>query len=278
MTNAWYDILVNLFSDLISWLLVIFISLAVFGKYYLGHNRRLRKFFDLAGENDQLLVYLSSFPVADKGLVDRSGLKRAFTQLTVPVAEIEIAAWVTNFFTAEPLNKIPSSLQDLFGNYWAFRPLHVNLLPSPLNEHQLEFKQMIIIGGPMFNSATKYYQDKELSYFKFNVADDYEDKSKWTNLEITRGKDKGLIFKTSEEIDIGIVEKILDDEHNNTVFIVAGVRTNGTKAALHFLLNQWDELLKKYDDKSFSICIQCPGRLIDTEGYRKAVIKYQSPY
>jgi hypothetical protein len=232
----------------------------------------------LAGENDQVLVYLSSMSIADKGLVDRSGIKRAFTQLTIPVAEIEITTWVTNFFTAEPLNRIPSSLQDLFGRYWAFRPIKVNLLPSPLSESELEFKQMIVVGGPMFNSAAKYYQDKGLSYFRFNVADDYEDKSKWTTLEITRGKDKDLIFKTSEEVDIAIVEKILDDEHHNTAFLIAGARTNGTKAALYFLLNHWDELLRKYGEKGFSICLQCPGRLIDAEGYRKGVIKYYSPY
>jgi hypothetical protein len=48
MSNALYDVLINLASDLISWLLIILAGLLIFGKYYLQHNRRLRQFFHLA--------------------------------------------------------------------------------------------------------------------------------------------------------------------------------------------------------------------------------------
>jgi hypothetical protein len=258
-------------------LAVILASLLLIGKFVVGYNRRLRQFFGLAGKTDQLLVYLSSFPIADKGLVDRFGRKRSFGQLTLSAAEVAITSWLTTLFAADPLSKLPSNVQRLLGKHWAFRAVRVSLRPSPLTDIELEFIPMLIIGGPMFNSAAKYYQRTGLSVLRFNTVDDYADRTEWTSVEVTRGRDKGLLLKTSEELDLGAVEKIVDDEHSINVLWVGGARTNGTKAALYYLIQHWDDLLDKYGDREFAICLQCAGRQFDPEGYRYGTVEYQWP-
>jgi hypothetical protein len=280
MPNIGQDIVVNLISDLLSWLIVIAASFVFIRSFIQNRYKRLRCLFGLTGNSDRLLVYLSSLPVAKHGLVNRFGKRHSFDQLTLTVVEVETTSWLTVLFAADPLTRLPESTQQLFRRFWAYRPVSLDIRPSPLTEVQLEFTDMLIVGGPLFNSAAKYYQDKDLSRLAFKVADDYSDKSQWTSIEITKGKDKGLNFSTNEEIDIGFIQRLHDAESNKTIIWAAGARTNGTKAALYYLTQHWDmlsEKLGKDDAKEMAICFHVPARKIDPDGYRKPVICYQWP-
>ncbi|GAB4240180.1 MAG: hypothetical protein Kow00121_66690 [Elainellaceae cyanobacterium] len=129
---------------------------------------------------------------------------------------------------------------------------------------------MLIIGGPVYNSAAKYFQEKGLTFLKFNVPDDIKDKSQRVSVEVVKGQYKNRIITTTEKNDLGILERFTDDKTGATIILAAGARTNGTKAAVYYLVHHWNDLQRKYDSKSFALCLRCHGRTTDPEGYRKA--------
>lgn len=274
MQAFWQDILTNivanLISDLLLWLVIGIIGLSIVREII--RYRRLRQFFGLVGNSDLLLVYLSSLPVAKDGLVNRYGKKHSFDQLTLTAVEVETISWLSVVFASDPLQRLPRIVRDFFARHWAFRLVQVDQRPSPLLEEQLEHAPMLIIGGPYFNSAAKYYQEKGLSFLKFNPIDDYEDKTQWITVEATRGERKGFTIPTSEKDDLGVLERFTDDKTGATVIWAAGARTNGMRASVYYLVHHWNDLKDKYGNKEFAVCLKCHGRNIDPEAYRKATV------
>lgn len=277
MQNYWRDILTNvianLISDLVLWLIILFIGFSLIKEII--HYGHLRRFFGLTGKQDDLLIYLSSLPVAKDGLINRYGYKHSFDQLTLAAVEVAIIPWLSILFASDPLQKLPRKIQSFFSRYWAFRLVQLEHRPSPLLEEQIEHVPMLIIGGPYFNSAAKYYQENGTSHLRFNPIIDYEDKSEWISVEVTKGESKGTVFTTSETYDLGLLERFTDDRTGATIVLVAGARTNGTKAAVHYLVHHWKDLRDKFGVKDFAICLRCYGRSIDPNAYKNASVLFE---
>ncbi len=92
-----------------------------------------------------------------------------------------------------------------------------------------------------------------------------------------KGKDKGLAVRSSDDYELGTVERKVESEHGAVVVWAAGTNPNGTKAAVYYLTENWDRLFKKCGEgkknTSFAICIRCAKR----DGYRKPQVQYQWP-
>jgi len=77
-------------------------------------------------------------------------------------------------------------------------------------------------------------------------------------IEIVKGKDKGeIIRRASNQHDIAILEKIIDNTRGDTViFIAAGLAVLGTMGAVQYFIDHWQELYKTYTKREFALALQ----------------------
>lgn len=251
--NIIQSLLINIASDIFSWFLIAFMSVLIVRFLFIGHYHRIRKFFGLVGKSDRLIIYFSSLLTHGK-LSDRYGKKYDLPVLTLVADEIETLSLLSRFIYTDPLRWLPDDSQKFFQGYWAFRPIEVAPVSSPLLETDLEFDSMLIIGGPLFNSASKYFQENGLSHLKFtNTSLSKENIS----IEVTKGKQKGQHLRVSRENHLGVIERIIDDEHHTTAIWIAGISSQDTKSTVQYFIQNQDNIIKKYSNanKPFAICV-----------------------
>ena len=74
-------------------------------------------------------------------------------------------------------------------------------------------------------------------------------------------------LEDSREYEVAKLQRINDSQRNAVVFLAEGIGTNGTLAAVHYLISHWERLWSQYGEGSFAICIECPSRETSKTGY-----------
>jgi hypothetical protein len=92
-------------------------------------------------------------------------------------------------------------------------------------------------------------------------------------VKITKGQHAGEVLGPNIEkeeiekedfkhpgIDLAVLERLYDRERNATIFIASGTGTNGTAAAVFYLIRHWERLYREYKEDHFAVCLECPRR------------------
>jgi hypothetical protein len=171
------------------------------------------------------------------------------------------------------LDKIPDAIRDLLTSRQpSLARIDIFFHPSPSSMSEVSDGAVVFVGGSLVNIGTRYYQ-RTLSL----VEIDYEGHE----VVVTRGSLKGVRIKpTSETItieggkrpahDLGIIERIQDNENKRIAIIAAGTGSNGAMAAVLYLADHWQELHSQFyvnNRSNFAIIIECPNRRIEEKGY-----------
>ena len=135
---------------------------------------------------------------------------------------------------------------------------------------------MVCVGGPKFNTATAYFMKTEnpfLCHYKDDSA------GRW-RVAINRGQRKGEIIGgdlCKDAVDIGYVQRVRNSQTRTVIIIAAGLGVNGTRAAVHYLVEHWKELLRHYGDSDFAVVFQCPDVSKDKDGYKSTIKLLELP-
>lgn len=230
------DVLTNILANIIFWL-----AGGILVGYLISKRRRkLAKFFGLNFSRN-LNVYFSSIVLYENS-----------EEMGLPSYEFQTIPSIASLFSSGKLDFVPDMLAGLVDSFWLPKKPIIQFLPSPNKIEEIEFDNIISIGGPVSNRVTNYYLKIGSPYLSFTRSSDESE----CRIQIVRG------IRTGEVIQgywsTGILNRFRDMEHGNTVFIVAGGGVQGTRAAVEYLVENWETLQSTYGDKDFGICLQYP--------------------
>lgn len=240
-----YDLLTNIFANVIFWLsggIVIWILVS-------GKANRLNRFFGTTKQRE-VTIYLSSFRV-EPILEKEFGIVKGHRGIAVPSDEFSTIPKLASLFSSNPLNLIPEIFVGFVDSFWIIKRPEIEFMPSPHTTEMLNFKNAICVGGPAFNFATDYYQKSCNPYFSMSA-----DSGRFA-IRINRTSRAGEVVH-QDGFDLGFVQKMVDHEHKCTVFLVGGIGIGATMAAVDYLVSEWSNLYKRYQDDEFGVIIRCP--------------------
>jgi hypothetical protein len=254
--------------EVVKWSLFSIIILLIGVFYYFSKRRRLNGFFGISKKNNKLKVYLSSLFIQLGGAVDSNNSPRSYMGIALPDKEFRGAFAILDTFKLNILEDFVSRLLKKV----ILLSTEIEILPAPRQQKDIVFDNIISVGGPAFNEVTKYYLNNNDAYFRF--VDDNR------SIEINRGGQKGQLIEAASN-DVGFVLKLYDSNYKIVVFITAGLGTNGTRGALKYLFDNWEELKGKSNNKDFGVCLSFPFEYQDYNGYlrpKKLIEIYDSHY
>ena len=131
---------------------------------------------------------------------------------------------------------------------------------------------MICTGSDAYNAATGYFTRREMTWLNLDASSPQP--RDWC-VRILKGSRKGQsepVFELREagvvaEVDLAVLERINDQEHDNTVFLAHGYGVNGTRGAIRYLVENWHELLDRYGTEEFALCLRFLTSVEDPEGF-----------
>jgi hypothetical protein len=280
-------ILLNLISNLLSWL-IVFTALFLFYVLHLVRRRRnLLNFLGIYPQNLQIRVYFSSFLLNPGTVDDLEKKKTLWGGLAISAGEFQIIPDIDKWLSI--LARRSNFFEYLF-DYLSPKKLRtpyvqIEYLPSPHMNEDLKLNNctLILIGGPLHNLGTKLYYDQNLVFMR---------SSDWRiAVEVIKGKQAGRILGPNLSpndlsqgdfkhpgIDMAILERQYDKERNSTIFLASGTGTNGTMAAICYLISHWKELNKRHKNTPFSICLECPRKALEPGSHWAADIADPSCY
>lgn len=267
---AWViDILINIAANFIFWLgggSIVWFLLS-------RKRRRLHRFFGIRKRNP-LVVYLSSLIIEPNTIKSREGVVSSYTGLAISDYEFQVIPQLTTLFTSTRLVDIPDMFSGFIDSLWLVQRPVVDFRLSPPTIDDLQFTDLISVGGTKFNVVTRYYLKTGAPLYVLNETED-----KWI-IDVKRGKQAQAQTKTEfskYEVDVGVLLKMRDIENKTTAFIVEGGGVNATRATVEYLVHNWDKLLQRYSDREFGIVLKCPLFEDDKEGYKNWEVIKESP-
>lgn len=273
MFQYFTQILINLVSNLISWLLVFFLLFLIFVSRFWWKRRKLLDFMGCKTVQPIIRVYLSSFLLKPGVVTDLEGSHTFWGGLTLSAGEFQLVAQIDRFLSkvTRHLNIFDYLFDYLIPSTFRIPMVEIKYLPSPHSVEDLNLSDctVILVGGPLHNLGTKLYYDQHMTFMR---SDDWR-----LCVEVTKGKHAGRVLgpNVSKEsllqedfkhpgVDVAALEKLYDKERNTTVFIASGTGTNGTASAIHYLIRYWEKLYNKYEENPFAICLECPRKSFAT--------------
>jgi len=268
MENILPDILSNLLANIIFW---IFGGI-IFGLVISIRRIRLNRFFGIKF-GQPLLIYLSTHPIENEIFKHRTEIENSVDTELISKSEVQVVTLFSELFSSQPFERIADAFAGIVDTLWLIGRPEIKFVPSPLSEEELEFSSTICLGAHEFNTATEYY------FYKHNPYIIMERKNPDDRINIivriNKGDRKGeIITRTNhhgdneKNWDLGIIVKLFDEEHGNTIFIVAGLEEMGTLSAADYLVENWRVFQKIYNNSEFGICIRCPSYRRNPMGYR----------
>jgi hypothetical protein len=87
-----------------------------------------------------------------------------------------------------------------------------------------------------------------------------------------------VIKPDSPGFNLGVAQRYtFDDNGRQTVILLAGIGTNGTLAAVQWFISNWERLPRMVGERDFGVCLQCPKRIKDPDGYLKYTLRRHNP-
>lgn len=215
--------------------------------------KRLRQFLGI-GRDNRLVVYLSRLEIDPSGLMDLYGQAPDQTALGLNLGEFHETKALVHLVSRRPDFFCPSNFAGFVDtSFQVSRPdLEFFAAPPAMSDWmELEPCATICLGSPRYNRATAIYLEDRRLGFDF------------------RRRDAQLGY------DVGCLAKFTTQREQRTVILAAGLGVNGTRAAIRYLLQQWDVLAKKHGDRDFHVILVCPNEVNDPLGFEWATVLEQ---
>ncbi|MDD5430902.1 MAG: hypothetical protein PHP03_01630 [Candidatus Pacebacteria bacterium] len=235
--TVWQNVWANFLFALIG-AIIIFIIFA------LTNKRKIYRIFGLDKKN-RLSIYVSTIGV--KGGIDIGGAQNLYEGPAVPENEFRATKEVFDLLS------LIGEKDNLFIRFMKFSTFDVTKVEYkfPQNDIQVEADKetnILTIGGPGYNWATKYFQEKSKLAFVNNVF-------------VNRSNGE-TIATPSIDYDYGILERINDG--GRIIILAFGFHVNGTRGAARYLIDNWRDL-----PEEFTCLIKFPNPSRDINGYKK---------
>lgn len=229
------------------------ISLIGLVLYIFSKQRRLLKFIGVDNNQRRIIVYLSSLLIPRGSALGFDGKPRSYQGITIPIEELSISYPLTKSLAIDIFENVPPFIRNPLKDRFAlFRRISIDTNASPMNEKDIDFctGSIITVGSQGYNIVTNYCVSRNLCQMQIT--------QNGTVIEIIKGRYKGEILRPpSTQHDIAILEKLVDESHQNTTIIIgAGLGVVGTMGAIQYLINHWEDLYKTYEDRGFSLALQ----------------------
>lgn len=230
--------------------LVTFAGFVIFG---LSKQRKLLRLLGVDNNSRRVIVYLSSLLIPRDCAVGFDGLTRSYQGITIPIEELSISASLSKALTIDAFENIPPIIRNPLRERNAFfRPSTVDVNASPMKESDIDFRtrSIIAVGSQGYNVVTNYCTSRNLC--QLQIANN------GSEIHIVKGKHQGeIIRRASNQHDIAILEKVVDQTQNGTTIIIgAGLGVIGTMGAIQYLMDHWQELDKAYAKREFALVLQ----------------------
>jgi hypothetical protein len=221
-------------------------------------------------------IYIAHLVIVKGGALLADGTPSLhFEGRAVPIREVESAQKICDHLRSGLIESLPNKILNQLTNVSAaFSPVNVSINPAPLDVNKIKnLTRAIIIGGPEFNTATEYFLEKA---DMFRILDPKDCVNPTISIKNRDGKDE-LILPDDPDYNLGIVERATFEDGKQIVLILTGVGSNGTLAAVDWFLKNWDRLNSVVGNKDFGVCLQCPRRKIDPQGYLQWTLRREYP-
>jgi hypothetical protein len=263
----WQAVFENIIANIVTGILAALFSFGV--AIWILTRIRARRLRLLGISNHQeistLPIYIAHLVVTKGGALLANGTPSMhFEGSAVPLREVDAARRIEEMLSPGILRFVPSELRaQLEKLSKGFIQLETNIAPAPLDVNQVKhLPKAILIGGPEFNSATEYFMKRAGMFVFLDPAQCNEPTVTVPNQ--AGGQDR--ITPDSPSYNLGVVERATF-ENGQVIVMLTGLGSNGTLAAVDWFTKHWDELERLVGTKDFGICLQCPKRQVDPNGY-----------
>jgi hypothetical protein len=264
-SNIVVEILAAIAVAVIGWLLSIILR----WPFFYRQRRSLFEFFGVSKGDQRFLVYLSTLFVRRGGSADFRGNLRSFQGPAIPAAELTTVQPVSQLFISPFLLSLPTPIRNWLGNkvHWTFQQLLPEFSFSPPDRGQVEPTNMLTVGSQYYNSAGDLYTEIADPYLRMEQVD------RGMIIRVKKGPREGDVFhqRPNESDDLAILERLFDEAHETSVFIAAGLGVVGTLGAVHYLVDNWQQLHKDFGAEPFAVCLRFQGVADDPYAYKKPV-------
>jgi len=260
------EVVINVVADLIVALLFLLLAIGTYIVFYFTDRRRLLRFFGISNELPRLRIYVSRMEIRRGGSRGFKPIAEGYSGPAISKIEYEAALLVRDLLQSRFLAFSPKRLQGwLRQQYFTFISVDPQIHIAPKGLKTVTFDNMILLGSSAYNLISNYYLEEHQSgHFCFVKAihGEHEEHA----LKIRAGGLNGIqVPGRSYEQELGIIQRINDSDHGNTVFICAGLGSTATYGSARYLVDNWRNLQSQYNDEEFAICLAFPAQPPDSE-------------
>ena len=242
--------LVAIFTTVAGLLLAILISV---------FNRRpLYRFFGITQSRPSIHIYLSRLQVKKKGTVAFEEIDNGYSGPAINILEYQAALLVVDVFKSAFVTKFPSSVRRLLqGGHAGLLDVEstIDVCPSTLDD--VAATNLLLVGGQVYNLATKHYLGLQSSVYYFAKSSDGE-----RVIKARRGgfKQADCIPGRSRGQELGIIQRLRDPSSGALIYVCAGIGASATYGCVAYLARYWEKLHNEFGRDDFGICLAFPGQ------------------
>jgi hypothetical protein len=265
------QIVIEVIASLISAIILAVLGFGIYLAFYLKERQGLLRFFGVSKKLPRLRIYLSRMEIKPGGTVGFEPVSQGYSGPSISEVEYEGALLIRNRLRSTLVALLPKRVQYWLGQH------HITLLtldppvdvcPQALGDLALDNR--VTLGSSIYNLYSKHYLEYPCSQFYFFKTNNGE--------RVIRIRSRGLkdveIPGRSAERELGVIQRIIDSAHGNTVFICAGLGASATYGCARYLIENWKKLFRKYGDTEFGICLAFPQQPPDSEIVVDPIVVY----
>ncbi len=249
----------ELFVDfLINVLASVFVgTVAVVAAYVWGWlpKRAQSRWMGMSGKTPHLQIYASNLNIKRADPVEGEAVRTGFIGTAMNEREYISALKLRDSLRA---SRVFEGIADLFGRQ--VKQTDVKVCPRKWDEELVPRSNLVFLGSPIYNSGTKYYLDRQpLVDGKRRVEFVLEDAGRVLRVE------RQSYMRTScaggapgeYEDDYGVIYRM--NLRGISVFICAGLGTDGTCYAANHLATRWKEIKTECGEGGFICLLEKPA-------------------
>jgi hypothetical protein len=269
----------SIIAGLIANFLTTLIGAIGFYIFILTDRMRLLRFFGINRGMPNIKVYVSRLNIVARGAEGCEELKEGYVGPAITKLEYDAALMVCNTFGIKLLARLPQKAQDWLAQrrigLQALNP-SIDISPECDKFDEIRFDNMVIAGSTIYNSVAKYYFQHETCHFSFEKVAKPEGNERVFRIR-KGGMSEVEIRGRSVGRELGILQRIHDRDHGNTVFLCAGLGGSATYGTVRFLIQNWRQLQRKYKYNEFALCLAFENQLPDGDKVVEPEIVYSYP-
>jgi hypothetical protein len=244
LTNQY---VVNVLSDFITLTITALIGVTL---YRITGRRKLQAFFGI--RDKRVVIYLSNLNVPLGGALDHRGQRRSYGGDAIPEYEARLVPVFYRLFNAQVpgLKDFPGILKRL-----RFSDIEVEIQAAPPSASDVEQKSTFVaVGSHGYNAATEAIEKQ------FNPT--------------TRVDPNGFVVMSENhpfgDSSFAVVQRLRDSSTGQSAFYLAGSSSQGTTAAVRFLVTNWSDLHRRHP-RGEAFCKIVQALSSDGQRYRQVL-------